>query len=386
MADVMPGTTSNGTPASARAAASSPPRANTNGSPPFSRTTVPPARPRSTSSALMSAWGIVTRPGALPTLIRSACGGASSSSASTDSRSYTTTSARRSTSSARTVSSPGSPGPAPTRYTVMPAERVGGDLAVAEVLEQLLDHMHHQRRVVPGSDLQELEPVGVGRVDPGVDGGQVGLDLDEARPNAIVELGDRRRGGELGVAVAVGRAADADMAEPELGDAAAVDHEARHRVDVRCDRTLVHALVAQPIGDGEHLVEGQARVAGSSGRRELHAEHGNAGLVRHPRRLLSRRAGRGAPRRSPCRPPDPTPRRWRARSSVRRVGRGTRRHGGRRPRSRAWAPAGSEQSPPSSARKARSASTHRRVGRCSRRASSARRSSSPSRHSTASAA
>ena len=63
----------------------------------------------------MSAWGIVTRPGAFPTLIRSACGGASSSSASTDSRSYTTTSARRSTSSARTVRRPGSPGPAPTR-------------------------------------------------------------------------------------------------------------------------------------------------------------------------------------------------------------------------------------------------------------------------------
>ena len=38
-ADVMPGTTSNGTPASSRAAASSPPRANTNGSPPLRRTT-----------------------------------------------------------------------------------------------------------------------------------------------------------------------------------------------------------------------------------------------------------------------------------------------------------------------------------------------------------
>ena len=45
MADVMPGTTSKGTPAAASAAASSPPRANTNGSPPLSRTTRAPVRP-----------------------------------------------------------------------------------------------------------------------------------------------------------------------------------------------------------------------------------------------------------------------------------------------------------------------------------------------------
>ena len=42
-ADVTPGTTSKGTPASSSACASSPPRPNTNGSPPFSRTIVPPA-------------------------------------------------------------------------------------------------------------------------------------------------------------------------------------------------------------------------------------------------------------------------------------------------------------------------------------------------------
>ena len=42
---VMPGTTSNGTPAAASASASSPPRPKTNGSPPFRRTTVAPARP-----------------------------------------------------------------------------------------------------------------------------------------------------------------------------------------------------------------------------------------------------------------------------------------------------------------------------------------------------
>ena len=42
MAELTPGTTSKATPAASRAAASSPPRANTNGSPPLSRTTVWP--------------------------------------------------------------------------------------------------------------------------------------------------------------------------------------------------------------------------------------------------------------------------------------------------------------------------------------------------------
>ena len=39
-AELTPGTTVNGTPAAARASASSPPRPNTKGSPPFSRTTL----------------------------------------------------------------------------------------------------------------------------------------------------------------------------------------------------------------------------------------------------------------------------------------------------------------------------------------------------------
>ncbi len=56
MALVMPGTTSNGMPASARASASSPPRPNTNGSPPLSRTTDPARRPASTRTSLMCSW------------------------------------------------------------------------------------------------------------------------------------------------------------------------------------------------------------------------------------------------------------------------------------------------------------------------------------------
>src|SRR5258705_389836 len=77
---VTPGTTSNGTPAARRASASSPPRPKTNGSPPFNRITVAPVCPRSTRRRSMSAWVIATRPGALPTSMRSAEIGASSSS------------------------------------------------------------------------------------------------------------------------------------------------------------------------------------------------------------------------------------------------------------------------------------------------------------------
>ena len=49
-ADVTPGTTSKGIPAAAQTLISSPPRPNTRGSPPFNRTTIRPARAKSTSS------------------------------------------------------------------------------------------------------------------------------------------------------------------------------------------------------------------------------------------------------------------------------------------------------------------------------------------------
>ena len=50
---VIPGTISNGTPCSARYSASSPPRPNTHGSPPLSRTTVSPSRARFKSTSLI---------------------------------------------------------------------------------------------------------------------------------------------------------------------------------------------------------------------------------------------------------------------------------------------------------------------------------------------
>ena len=102
-------------PASASASASSPPRPNTNGSPPLSRTTSLPRGARSISSSLISSWLVDVaarlacrrRPARRRSLPHRAGSGTS--------RSWTITSARAISSSARLVARPGSPGPAPTR-------------------------------------------------------------------------------------------------------------------------------------------------------------------------------------------------------------------------------------------------------------------------------
>jgi hypothetical protein len=64
---VMPGITSHGMPAAAHARSSSPPRPNTNGSPPFRRTTVAPVDASDTSSSSISDCFIAWPPGVLPT-------------------------------------------------------------------------------------------------------------------------------------------------------------------------------------------------------------------------------------------------------------------------------------------------------------------------------
>src|SRR5918997_1058761 len=243
MADVMPGTTSKGTPAPASAAASSPPRANTNGSPPLSRTTSSPRRPRSTSRALIPSWGRRTCPGALPTSMRSADAGARSSSDSCDSRSYTTTSARRRTSSARTVGSPGSPGRAPTRWTVTrpsaaraarsrPAQQPRAALLVEQGAGHGASHggarrrgardlVAHDRRAVRRGD-QAPHPHavprqrGVGRGGQRAVAAQLGekaaLGVDRAAGRQVLDALD----GEAGVAI-VAAALDGERRLGDLG-------------------------------------------------------------------------------------------------------------------------------------------------------------------------
>jgi len=114
----MPGTTSNGTPCSASSSSSSPPRPNMNGSPPFRRTTLLPARASSSSTWLICSWGIVWFAARLPTSIVRTPRGTSASTPSPTSASYTTTSACASTAAPLRVNKPTSPGPAPTSHTL----------------------------------------------------------------------------------------------------------------------------------------------------------------------------------------------------------------------------------------------------------------------------
>ena len=67
IADVMPGTTSAGIPASRSTSSSSAPRAKTKGSPPFRRTTTDALEPCSTSSSLMRSCGVEPSDPRLPT-------------------------------------------------------------------------------------------------------------------------------------------------------------------------------------------------------------------------------------------------------------------------------------------------------------------------------
>ena len=119
---VTPGTISKAIPAAARACASSLPRPKTSGSPPFRRTTRLPARPSFTSSALIASCPIeLASPPRLPTSCTSTDGLARRASATIAGLARASTaiaSQVASRSRPRTVSSPGSPGPAPTRCTI----------------------------------------------------------------------------------------------------------------------------------------------------------------------------------------------------------------------------------------------------------------------------
>jgi len=79
MALLTHGMTVTGMPAARQAMTSSPPRPKTNGSPPFSRTTVRPSLALATSIRSISACGTAWWPGVLPTSTSSAPGHQSAS-------------------------------------------------------------------------------------------------------------------------------------------------------------------------------------------------------------------------------------------------------------------------------------------------------------------
>ena len=66
---------------------------------------------------------------------------------------------------------------------------------------------------------------------------------------------NRRDGRELRVAITLARVPQRHMAEPVLGDAAAVHDERSDRRGVRADRPHVHQVVAEPIDDAQQPIE-----------------------------------------------------------------------------------------------------------------------------------
>ena len=111
---VMPLTTVTVTPAARRFSTSSPPRPNTNGSPPLRRTTVSPSRTAMMVSFSMKACGVDLQPPRFPTWITRAVGEARATMAALTKSSTSNTVARWMALRALRVSSSGSPGPAPT--------------------------------------------------------------------------------------------------------------------------------------------------------------------------------------------------------------------------------------------------------------------------------
>ena len=116
-ADEIPGTIATSKPCARKKSASSPPRPNTNGSPPLRRTTAWPARASASIHAWITSCGVGLRFPVLPTSMMRASAPMSWTTRASTSASTNTTSARRNHRTAATVSSSGSPGPAPTSAT-----------------------------------------------------------------------------------------------------------------------------------------------------------------------------------------------------------------------------------------------------------------------------
>src|SRR5580704_7665486 len=114
----IPGTISNSIFAALNAYISSAARPNSNGSPPFNRTTTSCFPADATNSELISSCDSHFFPHRFPTSIRSTPAGIKLSIAALTSESCSTTPARSSSRTAFTVNNSGSPGPAPTKNTL----------------------------------------------------------------------------------------------------------------------------------------------------------------------------------------------------------------------------------------------------------------------------
>ena len=186
IAELTPGITVTGTPASAQASSSSPPRPKMKLSPPFSRTTRRPARPCSTRSSLIRSCEVNSPRGILATSITSTPAGAWESTARGASRSQMITSALWIAARPGHGEQPGVAGTAADQRDVADAGRgVAGSWSVSTAAR----HSRPAARAAPVMRSFSVRSDG-GRYDEGR-GGEIGL-----RPAASVP-GDQRPVGEI---------------------------------------------------------------------------------------------------------------------------------------------------------------------------------------------
>ena len=161
-------------------------------------------------------------------------------------------------------------------------EDVAGELHLAEMLEQLLQHVeqHGALRLVVGDGFVRVAPHAARAVPrrrnrPGPRG------AGGAPRGASDELRDRAGRRELGGAVPLDGASGHRGAAPVLHDAEAVGQDGVGRVGARKVRTAVGQLVAQFLDDGGHDVErqvGEPQVVGRATTGDPSASVGDPGI------------------------------------------------------------------------------------------------------------
>ena len=258
------------------ASASSPPRPNTNGSPPFSRTTRRPDRPWSMSCVDVRLAARL--PGPLAHVDQLRARGRQVEQLAGDQPVVDDHVGPASSSAPRRVSRPGSPGPAPTRATVighLARHRPGlavrpplAEVVPAGVVEQVAGHGPSERRGRPRSAVAEHDvavprppcrPAGWSPAGSVGRGRRLGMGTDRQRA-AAAQLGQERPLGldhppDRGVVDGRQRPAGVVVVGPALDGQGTLGHLGHHRRRLeRLDLQALRGGPRQPVegGPGHH--------------------------------------------------------------------------------------------------------------------------------------
>ena len=143
-----------------------------------------------------------------------------------------------------------------------------------KVLEELLEYVEHDGGVRAVTIREEL-PAAFVAAFSGLEAADVRSRAHHGTIDERMQLGDGCRARELLLAVPLARPTERHVAQPELGDLAAVDDERRHGVRVGSQRSHVDLLVTDPIRDLQHLRERTTQVDLHGGWSEFHGLNRN---------------------------------------------------------------------------------------------------------------